>query len=246
VGGVLQLNVILEAAINRARLALNAEMGWFYAYEDGLLIMREHQGLSEQYVQELKQLKPGDGVEGMAFHRRQAILRDALLFHSGRARAVVEAEGLRAVAAVPLISTTKDMALGVLAVGDRTTRQFSARDERMLMSISRQVAQAVGAAQTFTETQKRAATWEAKYSAIQEGNAQLAQRAELLEHQVHALRQVEQQIWIALAASQHAKRTRLHKSAGSTTHEEDDQLVMMLKKALDTLSKTEELSPPNP
>ena len=115
VGSVLQLNVILEAAVKRTRLALNAEVGWFYTFEDGVLVLREHQGLSDQYVQELKHLKPGDGTEGMAFSRRQPILRDALLFHSGRARAMVEAEGLRAVAAIPCC-TSGDGALGVLAV----------------------------------------------------------------------------------------------------------------------------------
>jgi signal transduction protein with GAF and PtsI domain len=143
VGAVLQLNVILEAAVKRTRLALNVEVGWFYTFEEGMLVLREHQGLSEQYVQELRHLKPGDGAEGMAFNRRQPILRDALLFHSGRARAVVDAEGLRAVAAIPLLSPAGDSALGVLAVGDRSARQWSMQDQRLLMLISRQVAQAV-------------------------------------------------------------------------------------------------------
>ncbi len=240
VGGVLQLNVILEAAVKRTRLALNAEVGWFYNFEDGILVLREHQGLSEKYVQELKHLKPGDGAEGMAFNRRQPIFRDALLFHSGRARTTVEAEGLRAVAAIPLLNSTGDGALGVLAVGDRSSRQWSTRDERMLILISRQVAQAVANAQIFTQAQKKAAIWEAKYSTIQESNAQLAQQAELLEQQVQTLRRVEQQIWIALAASQQARRNR----GPGHTLETDEQLVAVLKKALETLSKEEESTPP--
>ncbi|HXW00219.1 MAG TPA: GAF domain-containing protein, partial [Anaerolineae bacterium] len=238
VGAVLQLNVILEAAVKRTRLALNAEMGWFYTFEDGILVLREHQGLSEQYVQELKHLKPGDGAEGMAFNRRQPILRDALLFHSGRARAIVEAEGLRAVAAIPVLNPAGDSALGVLAVGDRSLRQWSMQDQRLLMLICRQVAQAVANAQIFTEAQKKAAIWEAKYNTIQESNAQLAQQAEILEQQVQALRRVEQQIWLALAASQHARRNWGHDHPS----ERDDQLVAILKKALETLSKNEEIT----
>jgi GAF domain-containing protein len=241
VGSVLQLNVILEAAVKRTRLALNAEVGWFYTFEDGVLVLREHQGLSEQYVQELKHLKPGDGTEGMAFSRRQPILRDALLFHSGRARARVEAEGLRAVAAIPLLNPAGDGALGVLAVGERSPREWSTRDQRLLMLISRQVAQAVANSQIFTEAQKKAATWEAKYSTIQESNAQLAQRSEILEQQIQSLRRVEQQIWLALAASQQARRNR---GQGHTSAlERDDQLVAILKKALETLSKDEETTP---
>jgi transcriptional regulator with GAF, ATPase, and Fis domain len=241
VGGVLQLNVILESAIRRIRLALNAEVGWFYIFEDGILVLREHQGLSEKYVQELKHLKPGDGAEGMAFNRQQPIFRDALLFHSGRARAIVEAEGLRAVAAIPLLNPVGNGALGVLAVGDRSSRQWSTRDERMLMLITRQVAQAVANAQIFTEAQKKAAIWEAKYNTIQESNAQLAQRAEILEQQVDTLRRVEQQIWIALAASQQARRNRWP----GHTSETDEQLVAVLKKALETLSKHDETEPPS-
>jgi transcriptional regulator with GAF, ATPase, and Fis domain len=238
VGAVLQLNVILEAALKRTRLALNVDVGWFYIFEDGILVLREHQGLSEPYVQELKHLKPGDGAEGMAFNRRQPILRDALLFHSGRARAIVEAEGLRAVAAIPLLSPAGDSALGVLAVGDRSFRQWSIQDQRLLMLISRQVAQAVANAQIFTEAQKKAAIWEAKYNTIQESNAQLAQRTEILEQQVEALRRVEQQIWLALAASQHAR----HNWGHDHPSERDDQLVAILKKALETLSKNEEIT----
>ncbi|GIK37745.1 MAG: hypothetical protein BroJett011_15780 [Chloroflexota bacterium] len=241
VGGILQLNVILEAAVRQTRQALNVEIGWFYIFEEGSLVLREHQGLSEQYVQELRQLKPGDGAEGMAFSRRQPILRDTLLFHSGRARAIVEAEGLRAVAAVPLLDPAGDRALGVLAVGDRTSREWSSRDQRLLTLICRQVAQAVGNSQTFIETQKKAATWEAKYSTIQESHAQLVHRTEILEQQIQSLRQVEQQIWLALAASQKARRDRGHEHHAAP--ERDDQLVAILKKALATLNKDEETPP---
>jgi GAF domain-containing protein len=243
VGGVLQLNVVLEAAVKRTRLALNVAVGWFYTFEDDLLVLREHQGLSEQYVRELKHLRPGDGAEGMAFNRRQPIFRDALLFHSGRARTIVEAEGLRTVAAVPILNPAGNSALGVLAVGDRTLRHWSTRDERMLMLIGRQIAHGVANSQLFTETQKKAATWEAKYSTVQESNAQLMQRAEILEQQVETLRQVEKQIWVALAASQQARRNR---EQGFAADDRDDPLVAILQKALETLSKDQETESPAP
>lgn len=241
VGSMLQLNVILETAVRQTKQALNVEVGWFYIFEDDTLVLREHQGLSEPYVQELKQLKPGDGAEGMAFSRMKPILRDALLFHSGRARTIVEAEGLRAVAAVPVLDPSGERALGVLAVGDRSARQWSSRDQRLLTLICRQVAQAVGNSQTFSEAQKKAATWEAKYSAIQESHAQLVQRTEILEQQIQSLRRVEQQIWLALAASQKARRDRGHEH--NVAHERDDQLVAILKKALATLNKDDEEAP---
>lgn len=236
-----QLTSILEATLRRTQTALNVEAAWFYLSENGLLILQAHEGLSEPYVQQMKQLKPGDGAEGMALSRREPILRDALLFHSGKARTVVEGEGLRAIAAVPLLSPAGDKVFGVLAIGQRSPRAWSERDERMLVSIGRQVAQAVVNSQMFAEAQQKAATWEARYSAIQQNNLQLVQRAETLEKQVQTLRQAEQQIWTALAASSQARRPRGRDK--TSVSRVDDQLVTALRKALDNLVKPEEMQP---
>lgn len=238
VGSVLQLNPLLEAALKQTKVALNVEAAWVYFNENGLLVLQAHNGLSETYVRQMQQLKPGDGAEGMALSRREPILRDALLFHSGRARTVVEAEKLRAIAAVPLLSPNGDHVLGVLAIGQYTSREWSGRDKHMLVSISRQVAQALANSWMFHEAQQKVETWEAKYSAIEQSNAQLIARANELEKQVQTLRQAEQQIWTALAASSQARHR--HGSAKSSELV-DDQLVATLKKALDTLVKPEEV-----
>jgi GAF domain-containing protein len=229
VGSTLQLNVILDSVIKQTTDIMNAESGWCYLLENGALTLHGHHGLSEQYVEGMQHLSPGDGVEGMAFTRNEPILRDGMLFHSGRARTLVQEEGLRTVAAVPL-SNDKET-LGILAVANRHDWVWSSRDKRMLMSIGRQVAQAIENSQKFTEVQEKAQNWETGYSALQQTNAELTKRAEALERQIQDLHQAEQQIWMALAASQRAAHQTSDGSQG------DEELAATLKRILAAMSK---------
>ncbi len=231
VSGTLNLNSALTAAIEKTRAALNADAGWIYIYENEVLTLVEQQGLSDRYTTVMKQLSPGDGVEGMAFGRGEPVLRDALLFHSGQKRATVEAEGLRAVAAAPLLGQGKT--LGVLSVGSLQDRAWSPRDERMLVSISEQVAQAISNSQSFARVQQQAQKLEDSYLTLQQANQQLARRAENLEREVQELRQAEQQIWIALAASQEARLRPSLNSGGS----QENEIVALLRRVLNSFSK---------
>ena len=227
VGSTLQLDAILDAVLKRALTILNAEAGWCYLFEDGSLTLRGHQGLSQQYFEGMQRLSPGDGVEGMAFTRNEPILRDGMLFHSGKARTLVQAEGLRTVAAVPLRTDSKTY--GVLAIANRHDWVWSSRDKRMLVSIGRQVAYAVANSQMFTEAQAKAQSWEDNYSKLQRANTELIKRAETLEHQIQELHQAEQQIWVALAASQRAAR--------HATGDEGEELAITLKRILAAMGK---------
>jgi GAF domain-containing protein len=241
VGETLQLKAVLDAALKRTQSALGAEASWCYLFEGKTLTLRGHQGLSDQYVVGMRDLKPGNGVEGMAFSRNEPVLRDGLLFHSGRARTLVKEEGLRTVAAVPL--RAGDKTFGVLAVAHRDNREWSLRDERMLISISRQVAQAVVNSQTFSEVKEKAQTWEANYNALQQTNLQLAQRTEVLEQQVQKLHHAEQQMWTVLAASQQARHGSPSKASDPYT---DEQLVTVLRKVLSTMGEnTDQPSSPS-
>ncbi|MFN8453556.1 MAG: GAF domain-containing protein [Anaerolineae bacterium] len=128
IAGTLQLNVILEAAVGQSNSLLQAEASWCYMYESGSLVLREQRGLSERYVAEMKFLEPGNGVEGMAFSRKQPIVRDGMLFHTGHVRTLLKEEGLRVVAAVPLVAQGK--VFGVLAAA-----KISSRRGRRVMSV---------------------------------------------------------------------------------------------------------------
>jgi GAF domain-containing protein len=236
-GSTMQLNQILEKGIQQARNAMNTSLGWCYLLDNGVLRLGESQGLSKQYIEGMAYLQPGNGAEGMAFARNEAILHDALLFHSGKARNLVQQEGLRTVAAVPL--TDQDKPFGVLAVGDRTTRNWTTRDERMLLSICRELSQAVVNARKFDEAKVKVESWESDYGALQQANRQLALKAASLELHIERLRQAERQMWMVLAASSEARRKPIVKGDGLEPGTDDRQVIVTLKRALRKLSKPE-------
>ena len=228
VGSSLHLNRVLEAAIKQTQAVLKVEAGWCYLFKDGVLVLSKYQGLSSQYVEAMQHLELGNGAEGMAFSRGEPIMRDGLLFHSGRTRRLVQQEGLRSIAAVPL--TAGNEPFGVLAVGSHFQREWSSRDQRMLVSIGQKVGQAVANSQMFSEAERKVQVWEANYSDMQRMNVQLTARANALAREVQDLRRIEQQIWIALAASQKAGKFQ-----SEALEMEQENFVATLKKALTAL-----------
>ena len=235
VASTLNLNTVLEIVVRQSEQALKAELGWCYLFENGVLTLRVHRGLSPKYVAGMRYLKPGSGTEGMAFSRNELILRDSSLFHSGKARALVKAEGLHTVAAAPLVNAGEPF--GVLALADRSTRMWSPRDERMLASISRQVSQAIINSKLFAESQEKAQSWEVNNSHLQQTNRHLAHQVSTLKRQLEALSQSEQQVWSILAASSRAGRQALDQVSGIDA---DEQLTAAVRKVLIKLSRDED------
>ncbi len=222
--GALQTKQVLSTAIKQTGEAMQADAAWCYLMQDGELMLSGQHGLSDKYVENMAHLSPGTGAEGMAFTRQEPILRDALLFHSGKMRGFVQAEGLVAIAAVPLFAGGEPY--GVLAVANRRNREWSERDRRMLVSIGQRVEQAIVNSQKFTAATEKASTLEHQYQALQQSNTDLVHKAAALEQQLQTLRQAEQQLWVALAASQHARRNSI------STEDVDESLINSLKEAL--------------
>jgi GAF domain-containing protein len=197
VGGTLNLEQILERAIGSAKNALTADAGWVYLLQDDLLVLHSQQGLSAEYVAGMHSIKVGDGSEGMAFQKQSPILRDSSLFHDGPARKMILAEGLKTVAAIPLVH--QDIPFGVLAVGNYHEHDWSSRDERMLVSISQQVSQAVGNARSYSQVNSKAHELELKNAKLQKVNRELLNEFEALKHQIQDMLRYQERTWIMLA-----------------------------------------------
>lgn len=228
------LEEVLQKAVHLTKHALKAKASWCYLLEDDTLVMRGQTGLSASYVAGMRNLTAGSGTEGMAIRRNEPILRDSVLFHSGKARDLVRQEGLLTVAAIPLCDQDKN--LGALAVGWTQAREsWSMRDRRMLGAISRQIIWAVANSQMFARIKKEAMTWENSYLALQQANTMLNKRAEALENELENLRQAEQQIWTALAASQEARRAVQQANDG-----EEDALAKTLRRILAAMGVEDE------
>lgn len=219
----LKLETILDVTLNHTVTALEADAGWCYLIENGDLVLQGQCGLSTEFVNRMQYLKAGNGAEGMAFSKGQPIFADGLLYHSGKMRQWVKEEKLFAVGAVPL--RVQGNIIGVLAVARHEIGDWSTRDERMLVSISQKMAQAIANAQHVNQVETQASTWQNNYQNLKQVNDELIKRTQQLEEQVNALRQADQQIWVMLAAS---------KEAGYRA-DSQDQLVHTLKKALGEL-----------
>ncbi len=222
--GTMPLNVVLDTAIKQTLSAMQSEAAWCYLWQDGHLVMQGCHGLSENYIRNMQYLSPGNGAEGMAFTRREAIFRDAVLFHSGQMRRFVQEEGLVSVAATPLFANGEPF--GVLAVGNRANREWSARDHRMLVSIGQRVELAIASSKMVAVVQEEASVMEDRYQELQQSNVQLARRAKELEQEVDSLREAGEQIWRALAASQFARRNNI------TSDSINENLITSLERAL--------------
>src|SRR5712691_1963567 len=103
-------------------------------------------------------LPSGAGVAGLAVRERRAsvsanVLADPRILVTPDLRALVEAAGIGAVLAVPLL--VHGRVLGALGVADRTGRVFDAEDMRIAQAFADQAAIAFENARLYGETQDR-------------------------------------------------------------------------------------------
>ncbi len=229
VNSTLQLEQVLDNVLDQTIDVLDAESGWCYLYDSDMLHLSWHKGLSPRYVDSLKFLKPGDGVEGMTFLRNEPIIRDAALFHDNQARMVVLAEGLKTVAAVPLIQETKPF--GILAVGAREARDWSGRDERMLASISEQASNAVYNARQYTAVEHKIELLKTENITLAEDKGQLSLEFERLKHQTREILRLQERAWAAQAAS-----PQLDRVVSGSKQIPNSQMLGSIRRALEALS----------
>ena len=229
VNSTLQLGQVLDQVLDQTTDALSAGSGWCYLYEDDLLHLSRQKGLSQHYAEGLKLLKPGDGVEGMAFIRNEPITRDAALFHDDESRFIVLQEGLKTVAAVPLVQDTKPF--GVLAVGTCDERVWTVRDERMLTSISQQASNAVYNARKYTEVENEIELLKTKNVTLAEDKSQLTVEFERLKHQTREILRLQERAWAAQAAS-----SQLDQVVSKSNPNPNSPILVSIRRALEALS----------
>jgi GAF domain-containing protein len=99
----------------------------------------------------------GTGVSALALRERQPVftpdlLNDSRISYSPDDRARMEQTGARAALAVPLL--VQDRAIGAVAVGDRTGREFRDEEVQLLQSFADQAALALENARLFEEARR--------------------------------------------------------------------------------------------
>jgi nitrate/nitrite-specific signal transduction histidine kinase len=152
----LHLDEILDDALYKTLQALEIEAGGIYLLDEeaGVLSIAAQRGFSPQSVAEIDRLKLGEGFSGQVAQSGQPLVVKDASTDPRLTRTVVQEEGLRSLASVPLSS--KGKVLGTLFAITRGYREFTDQDVQLLTSISNQIGVAIENARLFSAVQRRA------------------------------------------------------------------------------------------
>jgi len=151
----LDLDAILESALDKTLEIFNSNLGGILLLDEEAkkLYYRVHRGLSTNYISEMA-LDLGEGIAGKVAQTGEPMLSEDISSDPRAARPkLIDREGLRAFASVPLCS--KDKILGVINIASYEARKFSVDDVQLLESIAAQVATAIENARLHQEVRQK-------------------------------------------------------------------------------------------
>jgi PAS domain S-box-containing protein len=139
----LDLDTILASALDKTLEIFNSNLGGILILDEGAnnLYYKVHHGLSTEYISKMS-LSLGEGIAGKVAQTGEPMLSEDISSDPRAARPkLINREGLRAFASVPLRS--KDKILGVINIASYEARRFSLDDVQLLESVAAQMATAV-------------------------------------------------------------------------------------------------------
>ncbi len=147
--GLSDLDGILRVALDNVLQIMNGTIGGILLLDEQTqtLSYRVHQGLSEEYVAEVRVIL-GEGIVGQTAQSGKAILLEDISTDPRVVYAdLVSKEGLKAFISVPL--RARDRVLGVINVASRTSHRFTDSDVHLLYSVGDQLGVAIEQARLY-------------------------------------------------------------------------------------------------
>jgi len=143
------LEIILDEVIR----SFNVSGGGIFLLEQRGTEMKLalHRNIPEDVVEDLNQMKPGEGLAGKVVETARPRHSTNLQEDHRRTSSAVRADNWRAFLAVPFIA--EEEALGVLFIFDRGHKVFSREDIRLTQAIGRQLGPLLKNAELFDELQ---------------------------------------------------------------------------------------------
>jgi len=162
----LDLDRVLLDALDRASNLTGFEMGGIYLFKEinQTLELKHSKGHSDAFVENVKVLKPGEGISGKAFKLKQPILPSIEEDTSLSTLPYLKEEGIKTLVGVPLLA--KGKAVGAMALSSRSARQLDQREINLLESIGNQIGLALENAQLFSNVAKAKSEWETTFDAV--------------------------------------------------------------------------------
>ncbi len=155
VGRTLELQKILEDALNKILEVLEIEAGGIYLLDEAkkVLTIETHKGLSDDFVEGINHLKVGEGFSGQVVETGEIIVIPDVSSDPRLTRSMVKDEQFHALVVLPLISRGK--ILGSMFLITHEYRQFQDKDLELLTAIGAQIGGAIENAKFFEEEHHR-------------------------------------------------------------------------------------------
>lgn len=191
------LDEILSNVVSKLTDVMGIEASWIYLVEahkeeEPALFLKAHRGVSERFVQGMSRVKMGEGLDGWVATSGEPLLVEDLAESQVKTRLVVEQEGLRSFAGVPM--KAKDRVVGVIAVASHIPRSFAPHEVRLLTSVSNQVGLAVEKVQLYNQAREYAEQQEKSNEVLQRINTMLMESQAELEEKILAIKAAEIEI----------------------------------------------------
>jgi hypothetical protein len=191
------LDEILNNVVSKLTAVMGIEASWVYLVEEQgkkepELRLKAHQGVSERFAQGMTWVRMGEGPNGQVAMSGEPLLIEDLVESNLRTKLVMEQEGLRSFAQVPM--RAKDRVIGVIAVASHMPRPFAPHEVHLLTSISNQVGIAVEKIQLYHQVREYAQQQEKSNQVLQEINSMLMESQAKLEAQMAAVKKAETEI----------------------------------------------------
>jgi signal transduction histidine kinase len=147
----LNLTEILDGALEKVLDVMKLDAAWVFLQDarEGHLVLATSNGLSQGFAREEAEKDLGRCICREVMDSGEARIVDDILTCPRLSRDVLEREGLRCHASIPL--KAKDTVLGIMNVASRADRSFGEDDLRLLTSVGHQIGTAIENARLYEE-----------------------------------------------------------------------------------------------
>jgi len=213
----LDLQEILHAVLDATLKAVGVGAGNIRLWDEreGALTMAAHRGMSGEYVNRMRHLRPGEGVSGKVFQRREVFLVEDLRQYP-HLNDIAQKEGVRSVASIPIRSREK--VVGVMSILSHGQRRFTPAEIDLLTAIGNQIGTAIENARLYQEVRQAALELEAK---VEERTRDLESLNARLEEALRVAQEASRHKSVFLANMSHELRTPLNAIIGFSELLED-------------------------
>ncbi len=213
----LELQEILDAVLDATLKAVGVEAGNIRLWDERerALTIAAHRGMSGGYVNRMRYFRPGEGVSGKVFERREVYLVEDLRQYP-HLNDIAQKEGVRSVASIPIRSREK--VVGVMSILSHGQRRFTPAEIDLLTAIGNQIGTAIENARLYQEVRQAALELEAK---VEERTRDLESLNARLEEALRVAQEASRHKSVFLANMSHELRTPLNAIIGFSELLED-------------------------